>query len=119
MEVFGCGEHRTNLFRYATEFEAREAGRCARRELLSSRFIPTDYRATPTEDPVNSRFYNGRSELLPGRPLLPRKAPSLKGLFETPTPGGADGGGGQADAGGRLEEAAPASAAGRARPGEP
>jgi hypothetical protein len=51
MEVF-TGSWSSNSCRYATEAEAVEAGR----ELLSRWWVPTDSRATPSEDPVNYRF---------------------------------------------------------------
>ena len=51
-EVCVEGKWATNALRFATAEEARMHGR----ELLSRWFVPTDYRATPSEDPVNARM---------------------------------------------------------------
>lgn len=48
----GDDEWGDNALRFATEKEAKEAGR----ELMSRWMVVQDYRATPTADPVNYRF---------------------------------------------------------------
>ena len=55
-EVFVEGKWAGNGLRFATEEEALESGR----ELLSRWFVPTDYRATESDDPVNYRMEDGR-----------------------------------------------------------
>jgi len=61
MEVQVGREWSSNSCRYATQAEAEAAGK----ELLSRWFVPTASRAAESENPVNARFENGRTELLP------------------------------------------------------
>lgn len=51
-EVCVEGEWASNALRFATQAEAENAGR----ELLSRWYVPTDYRAATSDDPVNYRF---------------------------------------------------------------
>lgn len=51
-EVFVENEWVSNGLRFATKDEAERAGQ----ELLSRWFLPTDSRATESEDPVNWEF---------------------------------------------------------------
>jgi hypothetical protein len=59
-EVFIPSENKWhgNALRFATEKEAADNAR----DLLSRWFVPTDSRATPSEDPVNYRYVNGKLE---------------------------------------------------------
>lgn len=51
-EVFVDGQWAGNAVRFATKEEAEASGR----ELLSRWWVPSDSRATESEDPVNYRF---------------------------------------------------------------
>ena len=51
-EVCVYGQWAGNALRFATKEEAEASGK----ELLSRWFVPTDSRATESEDPVNYRF---------------------------------------------------------------
>lgn len=56
-EVFADNEWVGNCRRYATEQEALDAGL----ELLSRWYVPKDYRAVESSDPVNAKFENWKS----------------------------------------------------------
>jgi hypothetical protein len=52
-EVCVSGEWASNSLRFATKLEAEMAGR----ELLSRWFVPSDYRAAESDEPVNARMH--------------------------------------------------------------
>ena len=56
-EVFSENEWVGNCYRYATEQEALDAGL----ELLSRWYVPKDYRAVESTDPVNCKFEDWRN----------------------------------------------------------
>jgi hypothetical protein len=63
-EVYADESWSSNSLRFATKEEAEENGK----ELLSRWMVPTDSRATETEDPVNYRFDFGDWRAYPLNP---------------------------------------------------